>query len=491
GSNATVVGHRRLRVPRPGARPARAAAGLGGARDLVRAPSGRRCRLGPRRRPRRGGGACRDGRRRRGRPHRLPPGGGRVGGERRRLRGGGGGLPRAAARPRLDGSRLPRDARALPRGRRRGAGRLLRPVEGGGRAAGRGAAPAGGDRAHVAHLRRRRAGAAGAPRTRADALLRRRDQVARPGRRPRRGAARAARARRGGTVARRRRRRRLALRLRAPARRRPGPPRARAHDARPRARRVARQLTRRPAPPDAPARGPRGPRLALPDVLERAEAELLHVVEPRVVAPPQVLGPVLLEERVVRLRRLPPVDHEVALRFLDGVQQLGADVAGPRAEEVRPLALRAVDPLEGLRVAHLVAEDERDQRRPPRSWWARKKFSLPAVAIAAEALISRQSAAAATICARRYTLPSPAQPIDASQSRADGSVVPPPTVPTSRPGKRIVACRPPSTRRAVPCAIDEVPTIPRSCPVAANTAATADAGVNATDCMPEATAPCV
>ena len=69
--------------------------------------------------------------------------------------------------------------------------------------------------------------------------------------------------------------------------------------------------------------------------------------------------------------------------------------------------------------------------------------------------------------------------------------MPPPIVPTSSPGKRIEACRPPSTRRAVPCAIDEVPTIPRSWPVAANTAAIAVAGVNATDCMPEATAPCV
>ena len=33
--------------------------------------------------------------------------------------------------------------------------------------------------------------------------------------------------------------------------------------------------------------------------------------------------------------------------------------------------------------------------------------------------------------------------------------------------------------------------MPRSCPVAAKTAAIALAGVNATDCMPEATAPCV
>ena len=33
--------------------------------------------------------------------------------------------------------------------------------------------------------------------------------------------------------------------------------------------------------------------------------------------------------------------------------------------------------------------------------------------------------------------------------------------------------------------------MPRSCPVAAKIAAIADAGVNATDCMPDATAPCV
>ncbi len=41
------------------------------------------------------------------------------------------------------------------------------------------------------------------------------------------------------------------------------------------------------------------------------------------------------------------------------------------------------------------------QRIPPRSKWARKKFSLPAVAIAAEALISSASAVAATSCASR------------------------------------------------------------------------------------------
>ena len=72
-----------------------------------------------------------------------------------------------------------------------------------------------------------------------------------------------------------------------------------------------------------------------------------------------------------------------------------------------------------------------------------------------------------------------------------GSVVPPPTVPTSMPGKRIDACRPPSTRCSVPCAIELVPTSPRSWPVAAKTAAIAEAGVKATDCIPDATAPCV
>ena len=41
------------------------------------------------------------------------------------------------------------------------------------------------------------------------------------------------------------------------------------------------------------------------------------------------------------------------------------------------------------------------QRRPPRSWCARKKFSEPAVAIALEAEISSASAAAAMIWANR------------------------------------------------------------------------------------------
>lgn len=107
------------------------------------------------------------------------------------------------------------------------------------------------------------------------------------------------------------------------------------------------------------------------------------------------------DETVVRLRRLPAINDDVAPRLLDIAEQLGADVAGCVAEELGPRAVRAVDLLERREILDLVGEDERDQRRPPRSWWAWKKFSLPAVAIAADALISRQSAAAAAIWARR------------------------------------------------------------------------------------------
>src|SRR5262249_37898052 len=203
-----------------------------------------------------------------------------------------------------------------------------------------------------------------------------------------------------------------------------------------------------------------------PDALERPDPELVLVAEGVLVDPAHVLLPVRLDERVVCLAGLPTVDDQVPARDLDVAQQLGTDVAAAAPEELRPLAVRPVDLLEVGCALDVVAEEERDQRKPPRSWCALKKFSLPAVAIEADALISRQSAAAATICAKRYTFPAPAQPIEASQSRADGSVVPPPTVPTSRPGRRMVACRPPSTRRAVPCAIDEAPTIPRPWPVA-------------------------
>src|SRR5204863_6416596 len=63
-----------------------------------------------------------------------------------------------------------------------------------------------------------------------------------------------------------------------------------------------------------------------------------------------------------------------------------------------------------------------NQRRlPPSSWCARKKFSEPAVAIAALAEISSARVAAATTCANRYTLPAPAQPISSSHAWAYGN----------------------------------------------------------------------
>ena len=89
------------------------------------------------------------------------------------------------------------------------------------------------------------------------------------------------------------------------------------------------------------------------------------------------------------------------------------------------LALRLDQRLvRGLRVDRLVGRLDGHrriiavQRSPPRSWWARKKFSDPAVAIAEEAEISSASAAAATIWAKRCTLPVPAQPSRASHERA-------------------------------------------------------------------------
>jgi hypothetical protein len=56
--------------------------------------------------------------------------------------------------------------------------------------------------------------------------------------------------------------------------------------------------------------------------------------------------------------------------------------------------------LQGLTLLR-VGHENVPHRMPPRSWWARKKFSDPAVAIAAEAEISSARVAAATICAKR------------------------------------------------------------------------------------------
>src|SRR6185437_6838905 len=78
----------------------------------------------------------------------------------------------------------------------------------------------------------------------------------------------------------------------------------------------------------------------------------------------------LRDEGVVRVGRLPAVDHEVAPAArrrravfgptLDVSQQLGADEAASLPEELRPLPVRPVDTLELGRVTHLVAEQERD-----------------------------------------------------------------------------------------------------------------------------------
>jgi hypothetical protein len=72
--------------------------------------------------------------------------------------------------------------------------------------------------------------------------------------------------------------------------------------------------------------------------------------------------------------------------------ECGAPESPPALEPAPP-----DDPLSAARVLHPASH----QRVPPRSKWARKKFSLPAVAIAAEALISSARAVAATSWASR------------------------------------------------------------------------------------------
>ncbi len=94
------------------------------------------------------------------------------------------------------------------------------------------------------------------------------------------------------------------------------------------------------------------------DRLERAEAELAVVEEPRGVDTLDVLLAMLGHERVVRVGRLPPVDDEIAARRLDVAKQLGSDVAATPAEELGPLAVHSVRALELARIAHLVAEDQ-------------------------------------------------------------------------------------------------------------------------------------
>jgi 1,2-phenylacetyl-CoA epoxidase catalytic subunit len=98
-----------------------------------------------------------------------------------------------------------------------------------------------------------------------------------------------------------------------------------------------------------------------PKRLERTEAQLAVEVEARRVDAFHVLLAMRGNERVVRVGRLPAIDDEIPSRCLDVVQELGADIAAPPAEELRPLAVRAEDALELRGVAHhLVAEDECD-----------------------------------------------------------------------------------------------------------------------------------
>src|SRR6185312_8731370 len=72
--------------------------------------------------------------------------------------------------------------------------------------------------------------------------------------------------------------------------------------------------------------GAGGVRLDRPDVLERAEPELLLVVEARVVHAAHVVVAMLVGESVVGIGRLPAVDHEIAGRRLDVPQELRADI---------------------------------------------------------------------------------------------------------------------------------------------------------------------
>ena len=70
-------------------------------------------------------------------------------------------------------------------------------------------------------------------------------------------------------------------------------------------------------------------------------------------------------EGVVVLRRLPAVDHEIPPGQLGVAEELGADVAAAAAEELRPVAVGAVHPFEGVGVAHLVAENQGDHPAIP------------------------------------------------------------------------------------------------------------------------------
>jgi hypothetical protein len=87
---------------------------------------------------------------------------------------------------------------------------------------------------------------------------------------------------------------------------------------------------------------------------------------------------------------VPLVEVEVGLELLEALRDRLAEPDPKRVVAASP-AGRIV-----MRRDAVVG-----QRNPPRSWCALKKFSEPAVAMAAEAEISSASAAAATIWAKR------------------------------------------------------------------------------------------
>ena len=78
------------------------------------------------------------------------------------------------------------------------------------------------------------------------------------------------------------------------------------------------------------------------------------------------------------------------------------ELAKKQEWQVKDLPWGEIPPIpEAKGAAQKVARRRAGYRNPPRSWCARKKFSEPAVAIAAEAEISSASAVAATIWAKR------------------------------------------------------------------------------------------
>ena len=188
------------------------------------------------------------------------------------------------------------------------AGARLRPLEGRGRAAGRGAASRSGDRAHVADLRRRGA------------------RALRSGSRAKAGASSSTRsARRSRSTISPVRcssssrsttpgplhvagaddisRYDLAVLLGAD----PGADRARPHDARPSTERLARQLPRRRPPADPPPRRPRGPRpaQAVSFVTRAGDMSLADVNHPQAASQP---AEPTEHNPTPRARAKPPVD---------------------------------------------------------------------------------------------------------------------------------------------------------------------------------------